>query len=49
MELLCEVMALGSIHRLGEADIGADGRAEEVEEPEGGNDAAVNFSEVKER
>lgn len=30
-----EVMALGDVHGLGEPDVGADGGAEEVEDPEG--------------
>lgn len=32
---LHEVVALGGVHGLGEADVGADGGAEEVEDPEG--------------
>lgn len=28
-------MALGGVHGLGETDVGADGGAEEVEDPEG--------------
>ncbi len=42
-------MALGRVHRLGEADVGADGGAEEVEEPEGGDDASVDLPDVEER
>lgn len=36
-------MAGGRVHGLGDADVGADGGAEEVERPEGGDDAEVEF------
>lgn len=39
-----QVVADVRVHRLREADIGADRGAEEVERPEGGDDAAVEFS-----
>lgn len=42
-----EVVAGGGVHGLGEADVGADGRAEEVEGPEGGDDAPVEFPGFK--
>jgi hypothetical protein len=37
-------VAAGGVHGLGDADVGADGRAEEVERPEGGDDTEVEFS-----
>lgn len=37
-------MALCYVHGLREADVGADCGAEEVEGPEGGDDAPVEFS-----
>lgn len=39
-----EVVTRVFVHGLGEADVGADGGAEEVEDPEGGDDAVVEFS-----
>ena len=38
-------MLLCTVHCLGEADVTADCGAEEVEEPERGDDSAVEFSE----
>lgn len=37
-------MALLDVHGLRQADIRADGRAHEVEDPEGGKNAAVEFA-----
>jgi hypothetical protein len=34
----------GRVHGLGDADVGADGGAEEVERPEGGDDAQIEFA-----
>ena len=35
-----------TVHGLGDADVGADGGAEEVEDPEGGDDSHVEFAVV---
>lgn len=34
------------IHGLGDADVGTDGGAEEVKDPEGGDDSKVEFAVV---
>lgn len=47
IEYGAKVMPGFCVHRLRKADIGADGRAEEVEDPKGGDDAKVNFSVFK--
>lgn len=39
-----QVVAHVRVHRLREPDVGADRRAQEVQRPEGGDDAAVKFS-----
>ena len=44
-ELRGEVVAFLDIHSLRQSDVGADGRAHEVEDPEGGEDAPVEFAD----
>jgi hypothetical protein len=39
-----EIVALVDVHGLREPDVGADGGTHEVEDPEGGEDAAVEFA-----
>lgn len=39
-------MVFGCVHRLGESDVAADCGAEEIEDPEGGDYAEVEFSVV---
>jgi hypothetical protein len=38
-------VAFLDIHSLRQSDVGADGRAHEVEDPEGGEDAPVEFAD----
>ena len=44
-ELRGEVVAFLDIHSLCQSDIGADGRAHEVKDPESGEDATIEFAD----
>ena len=44
-ELRGEVVAFLDIHSLCQSDIGADGRAHEVKDPESGEDATIKFAD----
>lgn len=46
VELRCEIVALLDVHGLREADVGSDGRAHEIQNPERGQDSAVEFAGV---
>jgi hypothetical protein len=39
-----KIVAFVDVHGLRESDVGADGAAHEVEDPKGGEDAAVEFA-----
>jgi hypothetical protein len=44
VEVSAQVVAGGEVHRLGQADVGSDGAAEEIEQPEGRDDAEVELA-----
>lgn len=44
MQNMRKVMTRARVHRLRQTDVGADGRAHEVENPEGGNNAPIQLS-----
>lgn len=43
MQNLREVVTRSGIHRLSEADIGADGRAEEIQNPKSWNNTKIDL------
>ena len=44
VEYRAQIVALVDVHRLSKANVRSDGRAHEVENPEGGKDTSIEFA-----